>query len=77
MIRVNTQDAKAQLSSLLAAVEQGETVIICRSGKPIAELRRAALVDDPLRQSPALQGVVFHEDPVAPLSPEDWPEAFE
>jgi antitoxin (DNA-binding transcriptional repressor) of toxin-antitoxin stability system len=77
MIRVNTQDAKARLSALLAAVEQGETIVICRSGKPIAELRRAGLVEDPLKQSPALQGVVFHESPVAPLSSEDWPEAFE
>ena len=76
MIRVNTQEAKSQLSSLLAAIERGETVVICRNGTPIAELRRVHVVDDPLRQNPALQGVVFHEDPTAPLQPEDWPEAF-
>lgn len=76
MIRVNTQDAKSRLSALLAAVERGETVLICRAGKPVAELRRTNVVEDPLRQNPSLKGVVFHEDPMAPLEPSDWPEAF-
>ena len=76
MIVVNTQEAKTRLSSLLAAVEQGETVVICRNGTPIAEVRRAQVVEDPLKQNPALKGVVFHEDPAEPLHPEDWPDAF-
>jgi antitoxin (DNA-binding transcriptional repressor) of toxin-antitoxin stability system len=76
VIRVNTQEAKTRLSALLAAVERGETVVICRNGAPIAELRRVLRVADPLAQSPRLQGVVFHEDPSAPLRPEDWPDAF-
>lgn len=76
MITVNTQEAKSQLSSLLAAAERGETVIICRNGVPVAELRRVDVVEDPLRTNPALQGVVFHEDPSAPLRAEDWPDAF-
>lgn len=38
METVNVQDAKTQLSRLLAAVEAGETIIIARAGKPIAQL---------------------------------------
>lgn len=35
---VNIHEAKTHLSRLLAQVERGETVIIARAGKPIAEL---------------------------------------
>jgi prevent-host-death family protein len=37
-MRVNVHEAKTQLSHLLELVEQGETVIIARHGKPVAEL---------------------------------------
>jgi len=76
MLKVNTHEAKTRLSALLAAVEsEGEVVVICRNGKPIAELRRAREEHrDPLRTDPQLGGVVFHEDPTAPLDPEDWQE---
>lgn len=61
-------------SELLAAVEtQGETVLICRNGKPVAELRAIRATVNPLRVHPRLSKVVFHEDPTAPLAPEDWP----
>lgn len=39
MVQVNVQDAKAQLSKLLAAVEQGGEVVIARNGRPIARLQ--------------------------------------
>lgn len=75
MIRVNTMEAKTRLSALLAAVEEtGEPVLICRNGRPVAELRPARRNVDPFGLDPALQGVVFHEDPCAPLDPEDWPD---
>lgn len=35
---VNIHEAKTHLSRLLEQVERGETVIIARAGKPIAEL---------------------------------------
>ena len=38
MVQVNVQDAKAQLSKLLAAVERGDEVVIARNGHPIARL---------------------------------------
>jgi len=37
-MQVNIHEAKTQLSRLLELVEQGETVIIARHGKPIAKL---------------------------------------
>ncbi len=38
MRTVNVHEAKTRLSSLLAAVEQGEEVVIARSGHPVARL---------------------------------------
>ena len=37
-MQVNVHEAKTQLSRLLELVEEGETVIIARHGRPIAEL---------------------------------------
>jgi prevent-host-death family protein len=37
-MQVNVHEAKTQLSRLLELVEQGETVVIARHGKPVAEL---------------------------------------
>ena len=72
MIVVNTHEAKTKLSSLLAAVEEkGEVVRICRNGKPVAEIRPLTPKKDPLRVHPQLSRVLFQEDPVAPLRPED------
>lgn len=31
---------------------------------------------DPLQPDPALQNVIFHEDPALPLQSEDWPESL-
>ena len=38
MIEVSVAVAKTQLSSLLVAVEAGQSVVITRRGKPIADL---------------------------------------
>lgn len=39
MITTNIHEAKTHLSDFLARVEVGETVVICRRNKPIAELK--------------------------------------
>lgn len=39
---VNIHEAKTHMSKLLARVEAGETVVIARSGKPVAEWRAIA-----------------------------------
>lgn len=69
---VNVQDAKTRLSELLKDVEAGQSVIIARAGKPIAELR-------PLQQVDLVFGgfdVTVDEHFFAPL-PEDELEAWE
>jgi prevent-host-death family protein len=35
---VNTHEAKSQLSKLIAAVRDGDEVVICQAGKPVARL---------------------------------------
>lgn len=35
---MNIHEAKTHLSKLLAQVEAGETIVIARAGKPVAEL---------------------------------------
>lgn len=36
---VNVHEAKTHLSKLLERVENGETIVIARAGRPVAELR--------------------------------------
>jgi antitoxin (DNA-binding transcriptional repressor) of toxin-antitoxin stability system len=76
MITVNTHEAKSKLSALLAAVEErGEVVLICRNGKPVAEMKAARpAVHNRLEPEPALK-VVFAPgfDPTEPATEEDWP----
>jgi antitoxin (DNA-binding transcriptional repressor) of toxin-antitoxin stability system len=39
MISLNINEAKAHLSKYLHAVEDGETVVLCRRNVPVAEIR--------------------------------------
>lgn len=55
MRQVSVAEAKAQLSSLLNAVATGESVLITRRGKPIAELVARRPVRDLLPQLQALR----------------------
>ena len=77
MLVVNTHEAKTRLSGLLRLVEErGERIRVCRNGKPVAEIGPITTADrDPLVPNPRLSGVIFHEDPVAPLADDDWPDA--
>jgi len=47
-VQINVHEAKTQLSRLLELVEEGETVVIARHGKPVAELVRARKTGLPL-----------------------------
>ena len=55
MVQVTVAQAKAQFSRLLDAVEAGETVVITRRGKAIAELVPRRSVRDLLPQLAALR----------------------
>lgn len=43
MIMVNIYEAKAKLSEYLARVAAGESVVICKHNRPVAELRPVAV----------------------------------
>jgi prevent-host-death family protein len=79
MITVNMHEAKTRLSELVKQVEQhGETVTICRDGKPVAELKSATRKPmNRLKPQADLKPLHVASDfnPVAPLSEEEWPEA--
>jgi antitoxin (DNA-binding transcriptional repressor) of toxin-antitoxin stability system len=80
MITVNTHEAKTRLSQLLAAVEEdGEVVLICRNGKPVAEMKavQARVLRDRLKADPALKATFAPGfDPAEPATEADWPEKF-
>lgn len=58
---VNIHQAKTHLSKLLARVEAGETIVIARAGKPVAEL--GPVVAQPTFVFGALEGVLRSDDP--------------
>lgn len=76
MIEVNVHEIKARFSRYLDLLEQGETIIVCRRNKPIAELRPLTPVRKPrpigLGKGLAEVGEAFFE----PL-PEEWLEPLE
>ena len=78
VITVNMHEAKTRLSELVKAVEErNETVILCRDGHEVAEIRRRArprrvlrsLRPDPHLRVECAQGY----DPAEPLTDEEWP----
>ena len=77
MITVNMHDAKTRLSELVKAVEErNETVILCRDGREVAEIRRRQksrrarnLTSDPRFRVEFARG--YHPD--EPLAENEWP----
>ena len=77
--------AKQQLTQAIAAlpdsisveeaVERLYRAFKLKHGTGASEARAAASTRDPLENDPRLRAVL-HEDPTAPLDPEDWPEAM-
>jgi antitoxin (DNA-binding transcriptional repressor) of toxin-antitoxin stability system len=73
MRTVNIHEAKTTLSALLVEVEEkGEIVVICRNGKPVAELRAVTRRGGRLATRADTAAIVFHEAPTAPLRPDEW-----
>jgi antitoxin (DNA-binding transcriptional repressor) of toxin-antitoxin stability system len=74
MKTVNVHEAKTQLSALLAQIEEsGETVRICRHGKPVADLVPHRK-HNRLKPHPVMGKVRLHYDPTEPLGEGEWPE---
>jgi prevent-host-death family protein len=73
MKSVNVHEAKTGLSGLLAEVEKsGKRVVICRNGKPIADLvphhREVSLAADK-----KLGAIKVNYDPTEEVDEADWP----
>jgi prevent-host-death family protein len=72
---VNIHEAKTQLSALLAEVEAtGEKVLICRHGKPVADLvphRQHSR----LEPHPVMRQIRLDYDPTEPLAEDERPES--
>jgi prevent-host-death family protein len=63
-MQVSVQEAQLQLSRLLELVEEGETVIIARHGRPVAELVPA--------RTTGLQLGIACGEPLVPPGDEWW-----
>jgi prevent-host-death family protein len=74
MKKLNVHQAKTHLSSILAQVEErGERFLICRNGRPVADLvpheKRNRLAPHPV-----MKKIILHYDATEPLSDDEWPE---
>jgi len=78
MVRVNMHEAKTHLSELVRAVEErNETVVLCRDGVEVAEIRRRPARRKIRDLSPDPRFLVelapgYH--PAEPLSDDEWPD---
>ena len=71
---VNIHEAKTQLSALLAEVEKtGEKVLICRNGKPVADLVPHK-EPNRLEPHPLMSQIRLNYDPTEPLAEDEWTE---
>ena len=78
MIMVNIADVKARLSEYLEAVSEGETVVICRHNRPVAELRAIeARRTGPRDLTPMFPGETFLTDAFWEPMTEDDVRAWE
>jgi prevent-host-death family protein len=74
MKKINVHHAKTHLSAVLAEIEkQGERYLICRNGRPIADLVPHEQRDR-LTPHPVMKQIAIHYDPTESLSEEEWPE---
>ena len=82
MIIANMHEAKSRLSALVKAVEEGgETVILCRNGKEVAEIRPRSQTKQKVKRLPkptAALKVRFAAgyDPTEGASEEEWPSEY-
>ena len=73
MKNINIHEAKTNLSSILKLVSQGKKFLICKNGKPIADLvphehRKRT------ESHPVMSKITINYDPLEELSSEEWGE---
>jgi antitoxin (DNA-binding transcriptional repressor) of toxin-antitoxin stability system len=78
MITVNMHEAKSRLSELVKAVEErNETVVLCRDGREVAEIRRRPKRRATRNLTPDVRFRVELAPgyrPTEPLSDDEWPD---
>ena len=75
MKMLNVHEAKTHLSTLLKEIEEtGERVVICRNGKPVADLSAHKPIDR-LTVHAQLSDIRIEYDPTEPLGEDEWPES--
>lgn len=62
-MKVSVADAKNKLPELIKAVENGETITICRRGAPVADLVRTQTSSGDRPKLGTLKGKVVVHDP--------------
>ena len=76
MKTLNIHETKTHLSALLKEIEEtGERVVICRNGKPVADLQPHRRPASRLELHPTLSKIQIDYDPTEPATEEDWPES--
>jgi prevent-host-death family protein len=77
MITVNVHEAKTRWSALIKAVEErGESVILCRNGRPVARISKvenSRKISTRLTPHPKMSRVKINYDPTEPLQLDEWP----
>jgi prevent-host-death family protein len=71
MTRINVHEAKTHLSKYLDRVEAGETIVLCRHNKPVAEIRP---IPPERRLTPRVPGIDKGKFTVGPEFFEPLPE---
>ncbi len=62
-MKVSVAEAKNNLPELIKAVEDGESVTICRRGTPVVDLVRTAKAGSGKRKLGTLKGKIVEVDP--------------
>lgn len=73
--RLNIHEAKTKLSAVLMQIEKtGKSVVICRNGKPVAELRsfKPHKEGHRLGTHPVMGKIRIGYDPIDDLSDDEW-----
>ena len=77
MIRLNIHEAKTHLSRYLARIEAGETVVLCRRNRPIAEIRPLPRIETTPRPFGLARGTFSVPDSFFDPLPDEIIEGFE
>lgn len=73
--RINIHEAKTKLSAVLMQIEKtGKPVVICRNGKPVAELNpyRQRKEGQRLQVHPVMGKIGIDYDPIEELAEDEW-----